>query len=176
MIISLIGYMGSGKSHVSKLLSSQLRLKLIDLDQHISFKTAMTIPEIFEKKGEIYFRKKEKEILEEILSSEKNAVLSVGGGTPVYYNNMETIIQNSESIYLRTSVNNLVDRVSKNKEKRPLLARIPEQDLPEFIAKHLFERQIFYSQAKFTVSTDGKEVQNVTDEIIALLHFPALPH
>ena len=168
--------MGSGKSHVSKLLSSQLRLKLIDLDQHISFKTAMTIPEIFEKKGEIYFRKKEKEILEEILSSEKNAVLSVGGGTPVYYNNMETIIQNSESIYLRTSVNNLVDRVSKNKEKRPLLARIPEQDLPEFIAKHLFERQIFYSQAKFTVSTDGKEVQNVTDEIIALLHFPALPH
>ena len=176
MIISLVGYMGSGKSHVSKLLSSQLRLKLIDLDQHISFKTGMTIPEIFEKRGEIYFRKKEKEILEEILSSEKNAVLSVGGGTPVYYNNMETIIQNSESIYLRTSVNNLVDRVSKNKEKRPLLARIPEPDLPEFIAKHLFERQIFYYQAKFTVSTDGKEVQNVTDEIIALLHFPALPH
>ncbi len=176
MIISLIGYMGSGKSHVSKLLSSQLRLKLIDLDQHISFKTAMTIPEIFEKKGEIYFRKKEKEILEEILSSEKNVVLSVGGGTPVYYNNMETIIQNSESIYLRTSVNNLVDRVSKNKEKRPVLARIPEQDLPQFIAKHLFERQIFYSQAKFTVSTDGKEVQNIADEIIALLHFPALPH
>ena len=176
MIISLIGYMGSGKSHVSKLLSSQLQLKLIDLDQRISFKTGMTIPEIFEKKGEIYFRKKEKEILEEILASEKSAILSVGGGTPVYYNNMEIIKNKSESFYLRTSVKTLVDRVSKNKEKRPLISRITDEDLPEFIAKHLFERQTFYGQAKYTVSTDGKEVQNIVDEIIALLHFPALPH
>ena len=176
MIISLIGYMGSGKSHVSKLLSSQLQLKLIDLDQRISFKSGMTIPEIFEKKGEIYFRKKEKEILEEILASEKSAILSVGGGTPVYYNNMEIIKNKSESFYLRTSVKTLVDRVSKNKEKRPLIARITDEDLPEFIAKHLFERQTFYGQAKYTVSTDGKEVQNIVDEIIALLHFPALPH
>lgn len=176
MIISLIGYMGSGKSHVSKLLSSQLQLKLIDLDQRISFKTGMTIPEIFEKKGEIYFRKKEKEILEEILASEKSAILSVGGGTPAYYNNMEIIKNKSESFYLRTSVKTLVDRVSKNKEKRPLIARITDEDLPEFIAKHLFERQTFYAQAKYTVSTDGKEVQNIVDEIIALLHFPALPH
>ncbi len=176
MIISLIGYMGSGKSHVSKLLSSQLQLKLIDLDQRISFKTGMTIPEIFEKKGEIYFRKKEKEILEEILASEKSAILSVGGGTPVYYNNMEIIKNKSESFYLRTSVKTLVDRVSKNKEKRPLIARITDEDLPEFIAKHLFERQTFYGQAKYTVSTDGKEVQNIVDEIIALLHFPDLPH
>ncbi len=167
--------MGSGKSHVSKLLSTQLQLKLIDLDQRISFKTGMTIPEIFEKNGEIYFRRKEKEILEEILASENNAILSVGGGTPAYYNNMEVIKNNTESIYLRTSVKNLVDRLSKNKEKRPLIARISDENLPEFIAKHLFERQNYYAQAKHVVSTDGKEVQSIVDEIIALLHFPTLP-
>ena len=175
MIVSLIGYMGSGKSHVSKLLSNQLHLKLIDLDQQISFKTKLSIPEIFEKKGEIYFRKKEKEILEEIVNTEKNAILSVGGGTPAYYNNMNTLLEKTESFYLRTSVKNLVDRVSKQKNKRPLIARISDDDLPEYIAKHLFERQNFYSQAKFTIITDNKEAQNVADEIINLLYFPNLP-
>ncbi len=172
MIISLIGYMGSGKSHVSKVLSSQLHLKLIDLDQAISAQLGMSIPEIFAKKGEIYFRKTEKEILERILATEKSAILSIGGGTPAYYDNMKIIVRNTQSVYLRTSVKNLVDRISKNKEKRPLIARIPDEDLPEFVAKHLFERQSFYSRAKYTVSTDDKEVQNIVDEIIMLLHFP----
>ena len=176
MIISLVGYMGSGKSHVSKVLSNQLNLKLIDLDKEISTQIGLSIPEIFQEKGEIYFRKKEKETLDEILSTEKHAILSVGGGTPAYYNNMEMITKNTESVYLRTSIKDLMDRLSKNKEKRPLIARIDDEDLPEFIAKHLFERQPFYSQAKYTISTDDKNVQNIVDEIIMLLHFPPPSH
>ena len=168
MIISLVGYMGSGKSHISKVLSQELNLKLIDLDQHISLKNKMTIVEIFEKRGEIYFRKQEREILEEILATQDHIILSVGGGTPAYYNNMEVINQYTESIFLRTSVKNLAERLLKQKQKRPLIAKINDEDLPEFIAKHLFERNGYYSQAKYTIDTDGKEVEYIVKEIKAL--------
>jgi shikimate kinase len=176
MIISLMGYMGSGKSHISKVLSKNLRVKLIDLDQEISLQMNLTISEIFEKKGEISFRKKEREVLEEILGSETDCILSIGGGTPAYYNNMEILNNKSESIFLLTSVPTLAKRVSHQKNKRPLLAKIPDLDLPEFIAKHLFERNQFYAQAKHTVSTDHKSVENIATEIITLLDLPAPRH
>ncbi|MDN3607217.1 shikimate kinase [Kaistella yonginensis] len=169
MIISLIGYMGSGKSHISKVLSQKLDVKLIDFDKEIIFRNNMSIPEIFEKRGEIFFRKQEKLLLEEILSTEKTCILSLGGGTPAYYNNIEVITQKSTSIYLRTSVKTLTERLLKQKQKRPLIAKISDADLPEFIAKHLFERQPYYGQAKFTVITDSKTPEEIVAEIIALL-------
>ena len=169
MIISLIGYMGSGKSHISKVLSKKLNLKLIDSDKEILLKNEMPIPEIFEKRGEIYFRKEERALLEKIFTTEKDCILSLGGGTPCYYDNIELISQHSESIYLRTSVATLVERLILQKQKRPLIANIPDEDLTEFIAKHLFERQVFYGQSKYTVSTDAKTPEEIVDEIIALL-------
>lgn len=170
MVISLIGYMGSGKSHISKILSEKIDFKLIDLDKEISRRNKLTIPEIFEKKGEIYFRKLEREALEEILASEENVVLSLGGGTPVYYNNMEIINHSSRSVFLRTSVGTLVERLSKQKEKRPIIANISDEDLPEFIAKHLFERNQFYSKAQFSVGTDSREPEDIVNEIIEKLY------
>lgn len=170
MIISLVGYMGSGKSHISKILSEKIGFKLIDLDREISKRNKLTIPEIFKKKGEIYFRKQEREILEELLATEENIVLSLGGGTPVYYNNMEIINHNSKSIFLRTSINTLIERISKQKEKRPLIANISDENLPEFIAKHLFERNEFYSKAQFLISTDSKEPEEIMNEIIEKLY------
>lgn len=170
MVISLIGYMGSGKSHISKILSDKINFKLIDLDKEISWRNKLTIPEIFEKKGEIYFRKLERETLEEILATQENIVLSLGGGTPVYYNNMEIINHNSKSIFLRASISTLVARLSKQKEKRPLIAKITDEDLPEFIAKHLFERNIFYSKAQFSISTDNKTPEDIVKEITEKLY------
>ena len=170
MIISLVGYMGSGKSHISKILSEKINFKLIDLDKEISRRNKLTIPEIFENKGEIYFRKVEREILEEILATEENIVFSLGGGTPVYYNNMEIINHYSKSIFLRTSINTLIERISKQKEKRPLIANISDENLPEFIAKHLFERNEFYSKAQYHISTDFKEPEQIMNEIIEKLY------
>lgn len=170
MIISLVGYMGSGKSHISKILSEKLNFSLIDLDKEISKRNKLTIPEIFVKKGEIYFRKLERETLEEILAAEKNLVLSLGGGTPAYYNNMEIINSNSQSVFLRASVGTLTERLSKQKEKRPLIANISDEDLPEFIAKHLFERNAFYSKAQFHVVTDKREPEEIVAEIIEKLY------
>ncbi len=169
MIISLIGYMGSGKSHIAKLLSDRLGIKLIDLDKEISKKNKMTIAEMFQKKGEIFFRRQERALLEEIVATEDSCILSLGGGTPAYYNNMELINQNSESIFLRTSVKNLTERLLKQKHKRPLIANISDQDLPEFIAKHLFERNIFYNKAKYTVNTDDKTPEMIVEELCDLL-------
>ncbi|MFL9835497.1 shikimate kinase [Chryseobacterium terrae] len=170
MIISLVGYMGSGKSHISKILSDKINFKLIDLDKEISRRNKLTIPEIFEKKGEIYFRKLERETLEEILATQENIVLSLGGGTPVYYNNMEIINNNSKSVFLRASVSTLAERISKQKEKRPLIAKIPDEDIPEFIAKHLFERNVFYSKAQFNINTDNKNPEEIIQEIIEKLY------
>lgn len=170
MIISLAGYMGSGKSHIAKILSDKTGFKLIDLDKEIISRNKSTIAEIFSKKGEIFFRKQEREILEEILATQNNAVLSLGGGTPAYYNNMEVINSSSMSIFLRTSVTTLSERLKKQKAKRPLIANISDDDLPEFIAKHLFERNPFYSKCRFTVDTDRKEPEEIVEEIIQLLH------
>lgn len=170
MIISLVGYMGSGKSHISKILSDKINFKLIDLDKEISRRNKLTIPEIFEKKGEIHFRKLERETLEEILASQENIVLSLGGGTPVYYNNMEIINNNSKSFFLRASISTLAERISKQKEKRPLIAKIPDEDIPEFIAKHLFERNVFYNKAQFNINTDNKNPEDIIQEIIEKLY------
>ncbi|UQB68592.1 shikimate kinase [Epilithonimonas zeae] len=169
MIISLLGYMGSGKSHISKNLSQKINFTLIDLDQKISEEHQQTIPEIFQNKGEIFFRKEEKRILEEILNSEDNIILSLGGGTPVYYNNMEIINEKSKSIFLRGSVKTLTERVLLQKHTRPLISKLEDSDVPEFIAKHLFERNPYYSQAHFTVDTDSKSASLISDEIISLL-------
>lgn len=170
MIISLVGYMGSGKSHISKILSDKINFKLIDLDKEISRRNKLTIPEIFEKKGEIYFRKLERETLEEILATQENIVLSLGGGTPAYYNNMEIINNNSKSVFLRASISTLAERISKQKEKRPLIAKISDEDLPEFIAKHLFERNVFYSKAQFSINTDNKTPEEIINEITEKLY------
>ncbi len=171
MIISLLGYMGSGKSHISKILSEKLNFPFTDLDQKISEAHQLSIPEIFRTKGEIFFRKEEKRILETQLNDGGDNILSLGGGTPVYYNNMELINSKSKSIFLRASVRTLTERLLLQKNSRPLIAKLDDHDVPEFIAKHLFERNPFYGKAHFTVDTDSKTAGEISDEIIKLLKF-----
>lgn len=169
MIISLIGYMGSGKSHISKLLSQKINFKLIDLDHQIILKHQKKISEIFTEHGEIFFRKEEKSVLEDILKLDNDIVLSLGGGTPVYYNNMDLIKSKSKSVFLQASVSTLTDRLLRQKAKRPLIAHLPDEDLPEFIAKHLFERNAFYNRAEFIINTNNKSPEDIVDEIMLAL-------
>ncbi len=165
MIISLLGYMGSGKSHISKLLADITGEKLIDLDKEISKKNRLSIPEIFEKKGEIFFRKQERELLEVVLATQDSCILSLGGGTPSYYNNMEILNLNSKTIYLKCSVANLYERLLKQKDKRPLIARLSDEEIPEFVAKHLLERNFYYSKAQYTIDCDYKSPDEIIQEI-----------
>lgn len=171
MTIILLGYMASGKSLVSKLLGKQLELPVIDLDSYIEEREKLCIRDIFETKGEIYFRMKEHLYLKEVLDIKDAKILSLGGGTPCYANNIDLIHQYTpHTFYLHTSISEIINRVKDEKAKRPLISEIAEEDLPEFIGKHLFERNVFYQQATHTVMTDKKTVEALVQEIKVLLH------
>jgi len=169
MIISILGYMGCGKSYISKTLAEKIRFRIIDLDDEIIKHTAKPIPDIFRDLGELGFRKIERQILSEIIQKSNHTVLSLGGGTPIYYDNIDVITQNSRSIYLRTSVTTLSERLKSEKQKRPLISKIRNEKLPEFISKHLFERCTYYEKAEFIVDTDKKNNEEISNEIINLL-------
>lgn len=168
MIISLIGYMGSGKSTTGRDLAKTLGYEFIDLDQYIENKYELSVSEIFEKFGELGFRKREKETLAEILHK-TNVVLSLGGGTPVYYDNIDVINTNSVSIFLRVQLSQLVKRLENKKHTRPLIAHLKDEELMEFIAKHLFERNHFYQKAKHTISITNQSSSEVLNQIMDIL-------
>ena len=167
MKIVLLGYMASGKSSIGKIMAKMLNVPFVDLDDLISEKEKLSIQDIFKIKGEIYFRKKEIEYLNDILLQKDNFILAVGGGAPCYGSNLSVINNNSTSIYLKSSLESIYNRLSdkKNKQKRPLLSEINNQELKEFIAKHLFERSPFYERAHYTIKTDNKSKKEIAQEI-----------
>lgn len=165
MKIVLLGYMASGKSAVGRLLAKNNNLDFIDLDNYIEEKENNTISEIFKLKGEIYFRKKESEYLKELLNIEKSSIISLGGGTPCYGNNMELIKTDAISFYLKASISTIFERLKNETAQRPLVASIGIDQLQEYIAKHLFERNLFYEQAAFTISVDDKTIDIIANEI-----------
>lgn len=167
--IILIGYMGSGKSTIARLLSKSLSFGFQDLDEIIEKELNLSVATIFEQKGEVYFRKQEHEFLKKIIQSDENLILSLGGGTPCFTNNQELLHgDNIITIYLKASVEKLYERLRNQKANRPLIASKSEEEMKEFIAKHLFERSYYYNQADYVVSTDNKSPQETVLEIKAL--------
>jgi len=167
----LLGYMASGKSSIGKKLSKRLTMNFIDLDDYIIQKEEATIAEIFKQKGEIYFRNIESKYLKEILFKEEDFILSLGGGTPCYANNMNLINEKATtSIYLQGNVPTMVKRLIQKKAKRPIIASLEDDKIPEFVAKHLFERRFFYEQAKMTIKIDDKTKKEIAKELAILLN------
>lgn len=167
-----MGYMGSGKSLIGLHLSNNLDYNFVDLDNYIELEEEKSISEIFKTKGEIYFRKKESEYLKKIISEKNNLVLSLGGGTPCYANNLELVLNSDEvnTFYLKTSIPELVKRLWLEKSKRPVISHLKSDDeFTEFIGKHLFERSPYYSQANYVVDTDKKSKDKIVEEIILKL-------
>lgn len=162
--------MASGKTTIGKILSESLELPFYDLDSIIEQELKTTINEIFEQKGELFFRKKEREILEAFLNNTDSYVLALGGGTPCYYDNF-ILYQNEEikSFYLKTSVTSLSERLKTQKNTRPIIANLNDEDLNEFVAKHLFERNYFYNQVQTIITVDNKNEQDIASEIISKL-------
>ena len=166
MKIVLLGYMASGKSSIGKRLSKKLSMSFLDLDDYIIEQENMSISEIFKQKGEVYFRLIENKYLKEILAKDEKFILALGGGTPCYANNMEDINKGDTlSIYLQGSTANMIERLIRKKAKRPLIASLGDDKIPEFVAKHLFERRPFYEQAKMTVKIDDKTKKEVALEL-----------
>lgn len=166
MKVVLLGYMASGKTTIGKKLADKLCLPFLDLDRYIESKEGKTVSDLFATKGEIYFRKVESLYLEELLGSPQEFVLSLGGGTPCYSGNMDKILASDAiSVYLKGSIQTLVERVLLNKEKRPLVANIADQDLPEFIGKHLFERRNDYERAAIKINIDNNPKEGIIDAV-----------
>ena len=168
--IILLGYMGCGKSTIANRLSKITNIPFVDLDKSIEERTNLTINEIFQNHGEIYFRKLEREVLIELLESPTDLIIGLGGGTPCYANNHELLQgENILSVYLKASVDTLFERLVTNKSKRPIIATKTDEELKEFIAIHLFERSYYYNQAQHKVVIDGKSKDETTQDIVALL-------
>lgn len=171
MKVVLVGYMASGKSTIGRLLAQKLEIPFIDLDDYIAEAEQNSIAELFKNKGEIYFRKKEADYLQEILEKSDSFLLSTGGGTPCYGQNMDAIKEKGiTSVYLKSSINSIKERIVNARQKRPLIAHLQEHELSEFIGKHLFERQFFYNQATFVITTDGKSKNEIVNEVMKILH------
>ncbi|SDS57355.1 shikimate kinase [Formosa sp. Hel1_31_208] len=171
MTLFLIGYMGSGKSVVGEKLAEVLNYNYQDFDRYIESKENSTISHIFNNKGEIYFRKAEAIYLEDVTSL-SHTVVSLGGGTPCYGNNMEALLTNKDAvtIYLKANIPTLSQRLFEQKTHRPLIAHLnSKEELQEFIGKHLFERAPFYEQSQISVKTDGRSIDDVVQDIMLQL-------
>lgn len=164
--IILLGYMGSGKSTIAKLLSEKTKTALFDLDKIIEKRTDLSVKQIFEQKGEVYFRKLENQIFKELIASEEKMVISLGGGTPCYAGNDEMLNgENIVSFYLKGSIDTLYERLVSSKEDRPLIADQSEESMKEYIAMHLFERSFYYNKATHAIVVDKKTADDIVMEI-----------
>ena len=159
MKVFLIGYMASGKSTLGKALAEALVLPFIDLDVEIERTAGTAISEIITAKGELHFRKLESAVLKDLLQEHETGVFALGGGTPVFYNHMDLLNAEGETIFLDVPVGELAKRLEGD-IKRPLIQN--KEDVAEFVAKHMFERRPYYSQAKHRIAGASISVEELT--------------
>ena len=159
----LTGMMGVGKSTIGKRLAKKLKLKFYDIDKIIEKKEKKTITEIFETKGQDYFRKIEKKISLDILKK-NNSVIALGGGSIVSRKVRESINKNSFSIYLKVDIKTLVDRI-KNTRKRPLLNNVDRNEVLERLYE---QRKKFYSKANLIIENNF-EKQEIVHKINSVI-------
>lgn len=163
--IFLIGPMGSGKTAVGRQLSRMLDLEFIDSDVEIEARTGVDIPLIFEKEGEAGFREREREAID-ALTAREGIVLATGGGAVLKPANRENLSQRGCVVYLQTSVDQQMERTRHGRQRPLLYTSDPKTRLRELLAERL---PLYESTADLIVSTDGRRVQAVAEEIVQLL-------
>lgn len=168
MRIFLIGYMGAGKSTVGKIVARKLKMNFIDFDNYIETKEQKTISDIFSTEGEEKFRILEKKYLQDMITKD-NVVISLGGGTPCFNNNMATIKQNGISIYIEMTSDALVKRLIGSPKKRPLIRKMNETELKSFIEENMKKRSIFYRQSNHIIKYKMQTPEELATEIICLV-------
>jgi shikimate kinase len=166
--IYLIGFMASGKTVHGKRLASFLHYNFLDLDQLIESTENKKINEIFSIYGENYFRKIEKLALHQTFLLH-NTVVSLGGGTPCFFDNMEEINKHGISLYLKANTGVLTARLKKNIGQRPLLANKNEIELEKYIKDTLSEREIFYSRSALSCDATNISIQTISQALTPLL-------
>lgn len=152
--------MGCGKSQTGKTLANKLSYKFTDIDTIIQEKTNLSISNIFQTKGEKWFREYESELLYK-LSKENNIVIATGGGTASNINNINTMLDTGEVIYLKAEANLLCNRIKTNKQQRPLISNIKDSELLEFVKKLLSQRSKYYEMANIIINTNSMNIEDI---------------
>ena len=148
--IIFIGYMGSGKTTVGKALSKELGLPFYDLDWYIESRMHKTVKQLFDSVGEEGFREIERNMLHEVAEFE-DVIISCGGGTPCFFDNIDYINQQGDTIYLKASPEVLYGHLKMGKTVRPLLLNKTPEEVVAFIEQQLRQREPFYTKAKHTL-------------------------
>ena len=166
--VILIGFMGAGKTTVGKALGKALGVTFYDLDWYIESRMRKTVKQIFDEQGEEGFRKMEHNMLHEVAEFE-NVVISCGGGTPCFYDNMDYLNQQGDTVYLKASPEVLYKHLKMAKGVRPLLLNKTPEEVQVYIREELSRREQFYSKAKHILDIDVMDsldkVQHCIEEI-----------
>ena len=166
--VILIGYMGAGKTTVGKALAADLGLTFYDLDWYITMRYHRSVPEIFAERGEEGFRDLERRMLHEVAEFE-NVVVSCGGGTPCFFDNMEYMNSLADTVYLKAEPDVLVKHLKMGKGRRPLIEGKTPEELEAYIHESLQAREPYYSQAKHTIDISVLDTFTKIDECVRII-------
>ena len=171
--IILIGYMGSGKTTVGKALSKETGMMFYDLDWYIESRMRKTVAQIFAEKGEEGFRKIEYNMLHEVAEFE-NVIISCGGGTPCFFDNIDYINQQGEVVYLKATPEVLYRHLLMGKVERPLIKNKTPEELIAYITEQVAKREEFYNKARYTLDVslmdNYEKIQLSVDQLRQLLN------
>ena len=159
----LVGMPGAGKSTIGSILSKKLDFELLDIDKIIEKDENSTIVNIFENKGESYFRKIEEKVVNDNLKSLNKKVISLGGGAFINKNIQKMVLKYGISFWLNWKSSTLVKRILYSK-KRPLTKNLNEKDLKNLI----YERNIFYKKANYEINCDNFNKIQISNKIIKI--------
>lgn len=166
--IILTGYMCAGKTTIGRVLAKQLGRSFYDLDWYIEERFHKRVPRIFEEDGEAHFRDLERRMLREVAEF-NDIVLSCGGGTPCFYDNMEYMNTVADTYYLKASAETLLAHIRLSKGERPLLKGKSEEELRAYISEQLALREPFYEKAHhiidINVLDNFDKIQTIVDTI-----------
>lgn len=151
--IIIVGYMGSGKTTVGKVLAKELGIPFYDMDWYIESRMRKTVPQLFAERGEEGFRKIEHNMLHEVAEFE-DVIISCGGGTPCFFDNMDYMNGQGKVVYLKASPDILYSHLLMGKTERPLLKGKSPEELIAFIREQLQKREPFYSKAQYTLDVN----------------------
>lgn len=170
--VFLIGYMGAGKTTLGKELSRRAGLSFIDLDYYIEGRYRQTVSQLFAERGEAGFREIERNLLHEVGAFE-DVLVSTGGGTPCFFDNMDFMLGQGTTVYLRVPVDELAARLEIGKHSRPVLRGRSGEELRAFIAKSLAEREPFYMRASILFDaermTTESDVRTLADALLKMI-------
>ena len=165
--IYLVGYMGAGKTTAARRLANRLGWNVADTDDMFEAKYHISVCDFFHKYDEPLYRKLESEVLKSTESLE-NVVISTGGGTACYFDNMEWMNQHGLTIFMRISTEAVVNRLMNAKRKRPLAEGKSEEELTAFVSQHYASRIPFYEQARLTAKSENLDLDGLIGQIRAL--------